>query len=754
MEVSAALMNRCSGVGNYIAHLIGELRKLEAQTDLDLLYFSNRADFAGTGAKLSGLQAGTVYEHDRLPIRTAWMQLGLPRSLVRTRPDLCHFPNYLAPVIRPVETPFLATMYDMSVYRYPEYHPLKTTLIHRAIMPTVAQRANLLITVSESARQDILHYLKVPPEKVRVVYGGVDNTFFAPPASDEEVAIRQRYKLPFPYILMVGTLEPRKNHARMVQAFSQLIRQERLPHHLVFVGAHGWKEGPLAAEIHKSGVQDRIHFLGYVSDQALPALYRHAAAFCFPSLHEGFGLPVLEALACGTPTFISNDPALLEISGPEVAMVVEPRSVESIAAVLYQLLTDAPLAETLRVRGPLHARQFSWEQCAAQTLALYEEVAANKPAFAFSLPVAKSLVTNAADSGTPQPTYRIEWSEPEASPIIVQTEIMPPVPGLAFDFDREETEPTPLEQAIFETVLYSDVFTFALNLLEIYHYLIGQRASLEEVRQCLSESVYLKRRLAQQEDYFYLRGRTKAFEQRKASDLQIERHWRTVRRWGKLLRAVPFLRGALVTGSLAAGSARPHDDIDFLLITAPGHLWTCRAFVIGLVYLSRLSGTELCPNYLLVATDRALTLTEHNLYTAREFAQMRLLFGQESYRRLLELNSTWVNAELPNTQSYLYSQPPVLKSEKLGRFGGVIKHFGEKLLSGRFGKKLEQWEQRRKIARLGSQEGAETRFTAEVCKGHFGNYGQETLKVFAEKCRLYAPVAKDSQIVQEVFKKC
>jgi glycosyltransferase involved in cell wall biosynthesis len=741
-------MSRCSGVGNYIANLVAGLRKLEKpQTELELLYFSNRCDYTGTGASLSGLMPGTVYERDHLPVRMAWMQLGLPRSLKRTQPDLCHFPNYLTPVIRDLDMPFLATMYDMSVYRCPEYHPLKTTLVHQAIIPIVARRAHLLVTVSESAKQDILHYLKVPEERVRVVYGGVSSAFLKLSPAENEQELRQRYNLPFPYILMVGTLEPRKNHTRLVQAYRQLIEQERLPHHLVLVGAHGWKEGPLATEIARSGLSERIHFLGYVPTADLPSLYRNAAAFVFPSLHEGFGLPVLEALACGTPTLISNDPALLEVSGPEMAVVINPYSVEDIAAGLYRLLTDAPLTETLRMRGPLHARQYSWEQSATQTLKLYQEVQAEKRIIAFTVPVVGRLADSAADSGTPPLTYQREkqrhdrgWQTKTSEPSVVTS---------VENLGEDQVSPLPLERAIFETVLYADIFSFALNPSEIHRFLIGQNASLEEVKRYLSESGYLKRRLEQHYAYFYLRGRHEALEQRKLSDLEIEKRWQVVRRWGKLLRAIPYLRAALVTGSLAAGVARPHDDIDFLLITEPERLWTCRALIIGLVYLARLSGVELCPNYLLVATDNALTLPERNLYTAREFSHSVLIFGRESYSHLSALNMAWVCAELPNASTYLQNQPSLLEEDNPGRVGRKLKQLGEKLLNGRLGEKLERWEQSRKIARFSSQKGAEARFSPEVCKGHFGNYNQGTLAIFAEKCRQYGLVDQTAR-VQEV----
>jgi alpha-1,3-rhamnosyl/mannosyltransferase len=272
-------------------------------------------------------------------------------------------------------------MHDMSVYRCPQHQPLKAVAVHRAIIPAVARRVSLIVTVSESARQDILHYLKVPPERVRVVYEGVGPQFRPQMQRDQPDpdAVRRRYGLHFPYILTVGTREPRKNHRRLIPAFSWLVEQEHLPHHLVIVGAGGWKGRSLQAEASKSPVASCIHYLGYVPAVDLPGLYHAAAAFAFPSLYEGFGLPVLEALACGVPTLISSDPALVEVAGEGTAIVVDPNSVQSIAEGLQRLLSDATLADSLRARGFARAREFSWDKCAADTYQLYREVLDGRP---------------------------------------------------------------------------------------------------------------------------------------------------------------------------------------------------------------------------------------------------------------------------------------------------------------------------------------------------------------------------------------
>ena len=377
IEATAALETRRTGVGNYAAQLVSGLSALDTGgADLDLVLFANRNARQRTGplASLPG-----PYGRDHLPVRTLWMQLGLPRSIARLRPDLCHFPNHLAPVLRRLDSPFVVTIHDMAVYRCPRYQPLKTTLIHRALIPAVVRRASLVLTVSESARQDILERLRLPEERVRVVYEGVHAAFHAAPSYSRMQGLRARHGLQAPYILSVGTLEPRKNHLGLIEAYERLVLQQRVPHHLVIAGGPGWRNRALLERLASSGLRDRIHLLGYVDDADLPTLYQGADAFAFPSWYEGFGLPVLEAFACGVPSLISHDPALREIAGAGNALVADPACPDEMAAALHRLLSDDPLRAVLRLRGLRRAREFSWERCAQQTLAVYREATALAP---------------------------------------------------------------------------------------------------------------------------------------------------------------------------------------------------------------------------------------------------------------------------------------------------------------------------------------------------------------------------------------
>jgi glycosyltransferase involved in cell wall biosynthesis len=376
IDASAAVASAPSGVGKYAAHLIAALAEL-ARSDarLELVCLANRHGIAPE-ENVSGLTAADIYPHDRLATRLAWMQLGVPRSIRRLRPDVCHFPNHLGPIVRVPQVPFVVTMHDMSVYRCPQYHTRKTVAVHRAIMPALVRRNCWVITVSESARRDLVECLGIPEWRTRVVYSGIAPEFNARAGPNDE-AILARHGLRRPYVLSVGTLEPRKNHARLARAFLSLARQQGIPHELVLAGAGGWpgRSGtdPTLAEVLAGDREGRVRVLGYVPSADLPALYRHAAVFAFPSLYEGFGLPVVEALASGTPTLISRDPALMEVASDGAAATVDAVSVDDIASGLMSLIADERLRASARARGLARARRFSWEACARQTLSVYED---------------------------------------------------------------------------------------------------------------------------------------------------------------------------------------------------------------------------------------------------------------------------------------------------------------------------------------------------------------------------------------------
>ncbi len=225
--------------------------------------------------------------------------------------------------------------------------------------------------MSAATRDDLVAMLGVPAAKISVVHHGV-RPVECLPARDQRATL-EHLGIAQPYVLFVGTVQPRKNLQRLIRAFAQVV-SAGLPHRLVIAGRMGWLTEPIRAEVATLGLVDRVHFAGYVPDDDLPALYRGADAFAFPSLYEGFGMPVLEALSYHVPVVASNTTSLPEIVG-DAGVLVDPLDEAAIGAALMHVLTDASLRARLAVAGPGRAARFTWEQCARETIAVLEGAA-------------------------------------------------------------------------------------------------------------------------------------------------------------------------------------------------------------------------------------------------------------------------------------------------------------------------------------------------------------------------------------------
>jgi glycosyltransferase involved in cell wall biosynthesis len=308
----------------------------------------------------------------RFPNRSLWMQLLLPGIIRRLDPAICHFSNSLAPLACP--RPHVVLVHDVSLFLYPGTQTAATHLTVRTLMPRIARQADALLTVSESARRDIVEVLRVDPAKVHVIASAPAPMFR--PVEDGAVleSVRRKYEVTDPYVLAVGTIEPRKNLSRLIDAYRILVSRGHVER-LVVAGQLGWKYRDFLRRLERSGLHDRVRLLGYVPDEDLPALYTLARALAFPSLYEGFGLPAVEAMACGTPVVTSNRSAMLEV-GQGAAALVDPMSAEDIAAGIDRVLRDESLRAELRAAGFARAARYTWPCVARRTLAVYEHVLA------------------------------------------------------------------------------------------------------------------------------------------------------------------------------------------------------------------------------------------------------------------------------------------------------------------------------------------------------------------------------------------
>jgi glycosyltransferase involved in cell wall biosynthesis len=298
-----------------------------------------------------------------------WEQVVQPWVLHRIGADLMHGPVFVGPLL--THCPFVITIHDLSFIRFPAlFRPTKRMYL-TAMTRLSARRARRLIAVSAHAAGESTRLLGVPRDRVDVVYHGVDPIFH--PLPDDDVAAFRRQKgLPERFVLFVGTLEPRKNLVRLVEAFARIRHRDVA---LVLVGGKGWLYDELFARVEALGLDHDVLFPGYVARDALPLWYNAATAFAYPSLYEGFGLPVLEAQACGTPVLTSNASSLPEAAG-DGALMVDPYDVLALTAGLDRLLTDGTLRQELRERGLAHAGRFSWSRTAQETACVYRRAMA------------------------------------------------------------------------------------------------------------------------------------------------------------------------------------------------------------------------------------------------------------------------------------------------------------------------------------------------------------------------------------------
>lgn len=281
------------------------------------------------------------------------------------KPLLYHATEHLLPRL---DCPAVMTVHDLIFERIPQHHTLRNRLFLKLAMPTFVRAADALIAVSEHSKRDLIELYKTPAQKITVIHEGVDKHF--QPADEAEIQrVKQRYSPTRPYLLMVGTLEPRKNHATAIRALARLA--STWDHQLVIAGGEGWLFEPIRALVNELAMQERVTFAGFVPDADLPALYSGAAAVLVPSLYEGFGFSVLEAMACGAPVITSSVSSLGEVAGDAALLLNRPEDHEDLAALVERIFTDAQLADSLVDRGLKQAAKFSWAETARKTAELY-----------------------------------------------------------------------------------------------------------------------------------------------------------------------------------------------------------------------------------------------------------------------------------------------------------------------------------------------------------------------------------------------
>jgi alpha-1,3-rhamnosyl/mannosyltransferase len=359
------LLIRSAGVKNYLYHWIQHLRRAAgAPSGLDTIAtFPALSDFgplrhnrsiAGPWRTGTGLAALALANYTPLPVLD-WLAAGAD---VFHSTDLTRHP--------PRRARLTATIHDMTCWLMPELHPAANLRADRNF-EGILRRADGLIAVSESTKSDAVRVLGLRPEKITVIHSGIAAPFFD--ASGEAIdAVRARYNLNRPFVLFIGTIEPRKNIDMLLDAFEALPGSVRQEFELVVAGPMGWAQAETTARVR------RVRYLGYIPEPDIAPLTAAATVFAYPSLYEGFGFPVAQAMAAGTPAITSNVSSLPEITG-DAALLIDPRSLTELRDALSRLLLSPTLRAELAARGRSRARAFGWEACAAQSLVFFREVA-------------------------------------------------------------------------------------------------------------------------------------------------------------------------------------------------------------------------------------------------------------------------------------------------------------------------------------------------------------------------------------------
>ena len=350
------------GPETYERRLVEHILTTDTPVDFDVFCFSQNArdQFAhvSTDARFHILQPAS---------RILSLTLGLPNSLKKSGVDLYHAALY-PPPFSPV--PYVFTMHDVSMFTNPEFYPLSIRARLNPLIRRGLAKARSILCISEHCRQTTAEYFGIPLERMTVVHHGIDPKMIAVPKVDAREFVKEHYALHREYLLYIGKLEARKNIVRLIEAFAQLIQETDYEGDLVLAGKRYWDLHGIDETLERLGIADRVRELGYVPDSHLAPLYSASRAFVFPSLWEGFGFPVLEAMSCGTPVIASSVSSIPEIAG-DAAVLVDPMSTESIAAGIAKVLESETFSDELIERGKAQAAKFCWKNTARETIDLY-----------------------------------------------------------------------------------------------------------------------------------------------------------------------------------------------------------------------------------------------------------------------------------------------------------------------------------------------------------------------------------------------
>ena len=374
IDVTSAI-TQGGGIGRYTRELIRAL--VAVDQDNEYRFFSAKPIAKPPVENPVPQASNCTYHPSRFNERWLYRlwyraQLPIPVQWTTGKLDLFHSPDFVLPPTSG-KIPTLLTVHDLSFVFFPDVYPKPLVSYLNQVVPRSVNKATHILADSQATKDDLIGVYQVAQEKITVLYSGADERF--QPVTDKAKirAVRQKYNLAdTPYILSVGTVQPRKNYQMLIRAFAPVAQHQ--PHDLIISGGKGWLYDEMMAEVERQGLNGRVHFIGFVDDEDLPTLYSEATLFVMPSIYEGFGIPILEAMGCGTPVISSNVSSLPEVTG-DTSVLLPPDNQLAWTDTIENLLQNRAQREALVKLGFDQAKQFSWQKSAKQLLQIYYKIA-------------------------------------------------------------------------------------------------------------------------------------------------------------------------------------------------------------------------------------------------------------------------------------------------------------------------------------------------------------------------------------------